>query len=70
MDREARIQTALRGLKSGQFKSLHAAVEANDVLRSTLSYRRKGGQASHEAHTNQQACTPEEEQALIGWIKR
>src|SRR5579862_9718638 len=70
MDREARIQAALRNLENGQFKTLRAAAEATDVSRSTLSYRRKGGQAKHKAHPDQQACTPEEEQALIEWIRR
>jgi helix-turn-helix, Psq domain len=56
MDREARIQAALLGLENGQFKSLRAAAEANDVSRSTLSYRRKGGHANHEAHPDQQVA--------------
>jgi Tc5 transposase DNA-binding domain len=70
MDRESRIRAVLEGLKSGQYKSVRAAAKAIDILYSTLAYRQKGGQANHEAHLDQQACTPEEEQALIEWIRR
>src|SRR5579862_5068325 len=35
-----------------------------------ISTRWKGGQANHEAHSHQRACTPEEEEVLIQWIQR
>ena len=70
MDREARIQEALQGIKSGQYKSVNAAAKATGIPRSTLEYQQKGGQSNYNAHTNQQACTPEEEQALIEWIRQ
>src|SRR5215470_18319924 len=70
MDREARIQAALRGLESGQYKSVHAAAKAEDVPYTTLIYRRKGGQARHNAHSHQQACTQAEEEVLVKWIQR
>jgi Tc5 transposase DNA-binding domain len=70
MDREARIRAALEGLDSGQYKFVRAAAKATDILHTTLAYRQNGGQANHEAHSHQQACTPAEKEVLIQWIQR
>jgi hypothetical protein len=70
MDRESRIRAALEGPKNGKYKSARAAAKAENVPRTTLQYRLKGGQETHSAHAYQQACTPGEEDALVEWVQR
>jgi len=53
MDQESKICTALICLESIQYKSVHAAVKATNVLCSTLSYWQKGGKAKHKAYQDQ-----------------
>jgi hypothetical protein len=70
MDREDSIQRALQDLETGKLKTVYAASRFHKVPRSTLIYRRNGGQSRHHAHAMQQACTPEEEEALVSWVQR
>jgi DDE superfamily endonuclease/Tc5 transposase DNA-binding domain len=70
MDREDSIQKALQDLETGRLKTVYAAARFHKVPRSTLIYRQNGGQSRRHAHAAQQACSPEEEQALVKWVQR
>jgi hypothetical protein len=49
MDQESRIYAALKGLESGQYKSIYAAAKAINILYSTLFYWQKRGKANYKA---------------------
>lgn len=66
--REAAIQSALRDLNSGVFKSQRQAARAYGIPRSTLQSRLQGCQPHASAHSNQQRLTPEQERFLVEWI--
>jgi hypothetical protein len=61
---------ALRDLETGRLKTVYAAARFYKVLCSTLIYHQNGGQSRHHAYVGQQACSSEEEQALINWIQQ
>jgi hypothetical protein len=69
MNEDTQIILALEALESGQIRSIREAARQFSVPRSTLAHRRNGRPARRTAHTSQQACTEEEEQALIKWIQ-
>ena len=63
--KEARLQEALEGIESGQFKSAyHAHKEMPDVSQATLYTRVKGRVPRNKAHEDQQNLTRAEEQEL------
>jgi hypothetical protein len=66
--KEGRITLALQAYKDGYFTSLRAAVEAYDILASTLRYRVKGGRARRGLRATNSKLLPIEEEALIKWI--
>jgi hypothetical protein len=66
--KEARIQTALAGLASGQYDSVGHAARECSVPYSTLSYRVNGRQSRVESHQDQQLLSPNEEAELVRWI--
>jgi hypothetical protein len=67
MDRGDKLTCAAEAFKEGKFKSIRAAALNWDVPPST--YRLRGGQSCHNAHVDEQACLPGEEEALIQWIR-
>jgi len=67
--REARLQEAIDGIKSGRFTSAHDATkQMPDIRRSTLYERLKGTQPRNFAHEDQQIFTYAEEQELAEWV--
>ena len=67
---ESKVRAALEGLKSGKYKSVRVAATAEGLkTHTTLLNWLKGGQSNREAHASRQACTPEEEETLVQWIK-
>ena len=67
-NQERRIQDALEGVKSGQFKSYAEAARVLHIPKSTLCHRAKGRQTRIESHEDLQLLSNEEEIELTRWI--
>src|SRR5579864_903021 len=70
IEREAKMQAALKGLASKKYKTRYEAARAFGVSEASLGRRVKGGKSRYEARESQQALRKAEEKALERWIGR
>ena len=68
--KEASIQLALDGLKTGEHTSAYSAAKAHGISKSTLLRRLKGEKPSTRAHEDQQQLSDAEEHVLLKWITK
>lgn len=67
-ERENRIQSALRAIENGELNQKLAA-QRYGIPPQTINNRVHGGRSRREAHVNEQALSPEEEDELIQWLR-
>jgi hypothetical protein len=67
-NKECRLRSALEGLRTGQYTSLHGVVRAIKVAAETLRQRREGRLSKAEDKALWQLLTTEEEKLLVKWI--
>ncbi len=67
-EREARIQEAVAGVKSKQYRSANQAAIELQVSKSVVCDRLNGVQPCNKAHQNQQHLLHSEERELFEWI--
>ena len=69
LEREIEIEKAILAIKSGQFKSVHAAAKALKLPKESLRCRMNGVYTRKEAREKQQLLSKNQEQTLLKWIK-
>ena len=68
LDREARIEKAIKAYRDNKFTSIGEAAIAFDLPKSTLGHRLQGRENRQKAHEDQQLFTPAAEKAIVQWI--
>jgi hypothetical protein len=68
MQREQKIQLALKDFNSGVYKTLRQAAAAHRVSKSTLTDRYNGKPTRRQARVRQQLLSPQQEELLCKWI--
>src|SRR4051794_14203045 len=68
MQREQKIQLALKDFNSGVYKTLRQAAAAHRVSKSSLTDRYNGKPTRQEARATQQLLSPQQEELLCKWI--
>jgi len=66
--KEARIQGAIKGIKSGLYNSAYHAAQVLGITSSVLYARLNGTLPRNKAHQEQQILTHAEEKELLAWI--
>ena len=69
LEREIEIENAVLAIKSGQFKSVHAAAKALKLPKESLRCRINGVNTRSEARQKQQHLSKNQEIILLKWIK-
>src|SRR5450432_3698431 len=68
VQKEGRIELALKALKEGYFTSLLAAAKAYDVPESSLRSRKKGTVPRRDSRPSNCKLTATDESTLVQWI--